>query len=137
MAESSASKKILVVDDEPANVELMADVLRSAGYATLPANSGREALAVLAKEKPAAILLDMRMPGMDGFEVIRRVRENPETHDLPIMVITAMLYEGAEQEKLRSETQHIFLKGTFLVEELLSEVKRVVEGRSIGKAGGQ
>lgn len=126
---------ILVVDDEPANVELMSDVLRTAGYDTLAASSGREALKLLAVHKPSAILLDMRMPEMDGFEVIRRLRENPETRDIPVMVVTAMFYEGAKQETLQREAQSILLKGSFLVEDLLKEVSRVIQSRKAGKAG--
>jgi CheY-like chemotaxis protein len=117
---------ILVVDDQPENVQLMADVLATAGYATLGANGGAEALRLLEGQRPNAILLDMLMPEMDGFELIRRIRGNPATADIPIMVITAMLVGGDERKRLEREAQSIFQKGTFWIEDLLKEVARII-----------
>ncbi len=64
--------KILVVDDTPMNVKLLADLLAAKGYATVTAASGAEALAKLEAEKPDLVLLDVMMPGMSGYEVCRR-----------------------------------------------------------------
>lgn len=129
MPQRDRSKKnatVLIVDDQPENVQLMADVLSTNGYDTLSANSGAEALDVLSRARPQAILLDMLMPGMDGFEVIRRIRENPQTARLPIMVITAMLVSDEDRQRLEKEAQSIFQKGTFWIEDLLNEVARLV-----------
>lgn len=117
---------ILVVDDEPENVQLMAGVLTSDGYATLAAKSGAEALEILKTQRPDAVLLDMLMPGMDGFEVMRRIRENPQTAKIPIMVITAMWIGDEDRERINREAQGILQKGTFWIEELLKEVARIV-----------
>lgn len=117
---------VLIVDDQPENVQLMADVLASDGYDTLSANSGPEALDVLNTERPSAILLDMLMPGMDGFELIRRIRANPETAKIPILVITAMLVSDEDRQRLEKEAHSIFQKGTFWIEDLLKEVARLV-----------
>jgi len=117
---------ILVVDDQEENVQLMADVLSSAGYVTLAAHSGLEALELLKTNAPRAILLDMLMPGMDGFEVIRRIRDNPATARIPIMVITAMWVSDEDRQRIEREAQSIFQKGTFWIEDLLNEVARVV-----------
>lgn len=129
MPQRDRSKKnatVLIVDDQPENVQLMADVLSTNGYDTLSANSGAQALDVLSRARPQAILLDMLMPGMDGFEVIRRIRENPQTARLPIMVITAMLVSDEDRQRLEKEAQSIFQKGTFWIEDLLNEVARLV-----------
>jgi CheY-like chemotaxis protein len=123
---SKKNATVLIVDDQPENVQLMADVLSTNGYDTLSANSGAEALDVLSRARPQAILLDMLMPGMDGFEVIRRIRENPQTARLPIMVITAMLVSDEDRQRLEKEAQSIFQKGTFWIEDLLNEVARLV-----------
>lgn len=125
----SAKKKnatILVVDDQPENVQLMAGVLTTEGYATLAAHSGPEALEILKNQKPDAVLLDMLMPGMDGFEVMRKIRENPHTAQIPIMVITAMWIGDEDRERITREAQGILQKGTFWIDDLLKEVARIV-----------
>jgi DNA-binding response OmpR family regulator len=82
--------KILVVDDTPKNVKLLADVLSAKGYAATTASSGAEALARVKTEKPDLVLLDVVMPEMSGYEVCRRIRENPATQMLPVVMVTAL-----------------------------------------------
>jgi CheY-like chemotaxis protein len=81
---------VLVVDDEP-DVRLVARViLNSAGYDVVEASSGEEALAALDEPlRPDVVLLDVRMPGIDGWEVLRRVRAHPELGRVPVVVFTA------------------------------------------------
>ena len=81
---------ILVVDDQLQNIELLEAFLAPQGYYMLRAHSGDEALSVLSEVAVDLILLDVMMPGMDGFEVTRRVRENPTFRQLPIMLVTAL-----------------------------------------------
>ena len=80
-------KTILIVDDTVANLDLLAELLDN--YDIIDATSGEEALEILEEEKVDLILLDIMMPGMDGFEVCRRLREKPETKEIPIIFITA------------------------------------------------
>ena len=80
---------VLVVDDLPQNVRLLEAVLSPKGFRVATASSGEEALDVLSKEHPDLVLLDILMPGMDGYEVCRRIREDPETAFLPVIMITA------------------------------------------------
>lgn len=84
------SAKILVVDDTPFNVKLLVDLLGMHGYTMVTATTGPEALEKVAEERPDLVLLDVVMPGMDGFEVCRKIRENPETTLLPVVLVTAM-----------------------------------------------
>ena len=84
-----AGELILVVDDEPAVRALHARVLRSAGYSTLEAADGQEALEILEEHRPALILLDSTMPRLDGPSLIRLLREREATRTLPIILITA------------------------------------------------
>jgi len=83
-------KKILVVDDTPINVKVLVDLLTAKGYATVTAGSGQEGLALVESERPDLVLLDVMMPGMDGYEVCRRIRANPEYGILPVVMVTAL-----------------------------------------------
>src|SRR3990170_892645 len=86
----SVPAKILVVDDTPANVKLLGDLLGSKGYQVSTAVNGEEALAKVAAEKPDLVLLDVMMPGMSGYEVCRKIRENPATAILPVVMATSL-----------------------------------------------
>ena len=82
--------KILVVDDTPANVKLLSDLLSLKGYRVCTATNGEEGLAQVAKEKPDLVLLDVMMPGISGYEVCKKIRENPETALLPVVMCTSL-----------------------------------------------
>lgn len=86
---TSARSDILVVDDAPQNVRLLEAVLTSSGYSVRAASSGSEALEQLTREPPDLVLLDIQMPGMNGYEVCRRIRENPATQFLPVVMVTS------------------------------------------------
>src|SRR5919199_5647954 len=90
--------KILVVDDTPQNVKILDAVLSPRGYSVVAAASGAEALHKVAQERPDLVLLDVVMPDLDGYEVCRRLRADPETRLLPVVMITA----SGEQHKLRA-----------------------------------
>jgi len=87
---------LLAVDDLPANVRLLDAVLSPRGYRVLGAGSGPEALALVAEHRPDLVLLDIVMPEMDGYEVCRRLRQDPATAFLPVVMITA----SGDQERL-------------------------------------
>jgi CheY-like chemotaxis protein/class 3 adenylate cyclase len=84
------ARHVLVVDDTPQNVKLLADVLRVEGYRVSTADSGPIALATIAADPPDLLLLDVMMPGMSGYDVCRRLREDPRTRLLPIVLVTAL-----------------------------------------------
>ena len=86
----SAPAKILVVDDTPANVKLLGDLLASKGYQVSTAANGEEALAKVAAEKPDLVLLDVMMPGLSGYDVCRRIRSDPATALLPVVMCTSL-----------------------------------------------
>lgn len=87
---ASTPATILIVDDDPTNVEVLECVLDSVGYGYLEAANGREALEVLARNTPDLILLDLMMPVMDGFEVCRRVKTSAQWQDIPIIIVSAL-----------------------------------------------
>src|SRR5947207_10542244 len=92
----TAQAKILVVDDTPHNVKLLADVLGVKGYAVATAATGEEALAKIPMEKPDLILLDIMMPGLSGYDVCRRIRADAATALLPVVLVTS-LYRPQER----------------------------------------
>jgi adenylate cyclase len=83
-------QRILVVDDTPQNVKLFSDLLTAKGYAVATATNGEEALASIAHEPPDLVLLDIMMPGLNGYEVCRKIRENPATSLLPVVLCTSL-----------------------------------------------
>ncbi|MCQ8877254.1 two-component system response regulator [Pseudoalteromonas shioyasakiensis] len=87
--------RVLVVDDEPANLKVMREVLANQ-YRLSFAKSGEAALALVEKEPPKLILLDIMMPDMNGFEVCQRLKENPHTQHIPIIFVTALADESDE-----------------------------------------
>ena len=83
--------RVLVVDDIPANVKLLEAKLGAEYFDVVTAGSGPEALRKVEEEKPDIILLDVMMPGMDGFEVCQRIKSNPATAHLPVIMVTALV----------------------------------------------
>ncbi len=90
---------MLVVDDEPLNVSLLSQLLRPE-FRVLGALSGPSALALLATEQPDLILLDVMMPGMDGYAVLRQLRDAPATAEIPVIFVTALGAEFDEEHGL-------------------------------------
>jgi len=83
------TKKILIVDDEPDFIEMIQMRLEANGYKVVSANDGLQGLEAARTEKPNLILLDVMMPGMDGFETIRKLRRDADTRGIPVIMLTA------------------------------------------------
>ncbi len=113
---------VLVVDDQPANVRLAGTVLTDAGIDVVPAISGEQALGRLKHVQPDLILLDMRMPGMDGFEVLQRLRGNAEWADIPVIFLTAATERELVVEALDAGAVD-YLTKPFVAEELVARVR--------------
>jgi adenylate cyclase len=120
----SEKATVLVVDDLPQNARLLDAVLAPRGYRVLTAESGEEALALLNDKSPDLVLLDIFMPGMDGYEVCRRIREQPATAFLPVVMITA----SGDQEKRGAIEAGAddFVTKPFDQAELLARIKSLV-----------
>jgi CheY-like chemotaxis protein len=126
--------KILLVDDDQRTLELLDETLQSAGYKTQCVQSGIKALEVLSAKPIAAVLLDLLMPDMDGFQVLRHIRQNATLKDLPIFIVTAKSLSDEEITLLRRDTQALFQKNGSWQQLLLAEVERVVSANQRGKA---
>ena len=88
--EEATQARILIVDDQPLTRELMTLIVQAQGYKTLVATNGEEALAIAAKRPVDLVILDVVMPGMDGFEVAGRLRAEERTRTLPIVIVSAL-----------------------------------------------
>jgi CheY-like chemotaxis protein len=97
-------KKVLIVDDDIRNRKLIRVILENNGYTTFEAGDGREAIAILKKEKPDLILMDLMMPEMSGEEAIKAIRAMPEFKETPVVVLSATAL-AEEIERIRSEVE--------------------------------
>ncbi|MHC1575115.1 MAG: methanogen output domain 1-containing protein [Candidatus Methanogasteraceae archaeon] len=121
--------KILVVDDESMNVDLLeAHLYRD--YDVVTASSGEEVIEKVKTETPALILLDIMMPGMDGYEVSKRLKSNPDTQFIPIILVTA-LSEVSDRIKGSDAGSDEFLTKPVNKEELMSRVKSLLRTKSL------
>ena len=127
---------ILLVDDDPKTLELLEDTLRSAGYETQSVQSGSRALEVLSSKIVSAVMLDLLMPGMDGFQVIGHIRQQATLKQLPIFVMTGKTLTEQELAILGKDTQAFFQKGKPWQQRLITEINRVIQGER-AKAAGQ
>ena len=128
---------LLLVDDDPKTLELMEETLQSAGYETQSVQSGARALEVLSSKIVGAVLLDLMMPGMDGFQVLQKIREQEALKNLPIFVITAKNLTAEEKALIRQQTHALFEKNDSWQQELLAEINRVLTTDKQAKAAGQ
>lgn len=117
-------KKILAVDDEPSIRRLVEVNLQRAGYAITTAPDGQAALDQIARERPDMVLLDVMMPRMDGFELLRRLKADPATAGIPVLMLTAKAQDADVFRGLQSGAD-FYLTKPFNPKELLMWVQRV------------
>jgi len=117
---------ILVVDDNIPNLELLQAYLEDIDCETIPAYDGLEALKIIAKQPPDLILLDVMMPKMSGFEVCKRVKNDPKTTDIPIIMVTALNEFGDIERGIDSGTDDFISKPVNKLE-LLTRVKTMLK----------
>jgi DNA-binding response OmpR family regulator len=126
-------RTILVIDDEPELVKLLDYNMTKAGYLVLSAKDGENGLAAARKHSPDAIILDVMMPGLDGWEVCKRLRTDPSTSALPILMLTAKAEEGDRVLGLELGADDYVTK-PFGVRELLARVKALLRRSEIATA---
>jgi len=117
---------VLVVDDDFDLLEMVQTLLEISGYRVVTAMDGEEALAKVAEEMPSVILLDMKMPGMDGWEFAREFRERFD-HQVPIVVLTAAENAAGRAAEIGAEG---YLGKPFDIDELLRTVERYMVNRA-------
>jgi len=120
------SKRLLVVDDEPNLLRAVAVVLRGEGFEVSTARGGREALVAVAKNTPDLIVSDVRMPGMDGFELARRLRRAPNFALIPIIFLTAKDETEDRVEGFRAGVD-VYLTKPFEPDELVAVINSILQ----------
>jgi two-component system alkaline phosphatase synthesis response regulator PhoP/two-component system response regulator VicR len=121
-------KKIMAVDDERHIVRLIQVNLERSGYQVVTAFDGQEALRKVETEKPDVIVLDVMMPKMDGFEVLKRLQANPDTREIPVIMLTAKA-QDADVFRGWSSGVSAYLTKPFNPLELITFVKRILSGQ--------
>ncbi|MFB3918780.1 hypothetical protein BU251_00725 [Candidatus Velamenicoccus archaeovorus] len=126
-------KKILIVDDEADIQKLVGLRLRKAGYDVEVVGSGLAAIEVIRLQKPDLILLDLRLPGVDGFKVCRQVKEDPALKKTPVIIFTAIHPETIIQQIKQCQADDFILK-PFQSDDLLERIRQCL-GEKQGAAG--
>jgi DNA-binding response OmpR family regulator len=121
------AKKILIADDEPNIVTALEFLLERAGYAVRVARNGDEALAALAADPPDLVLLDIMMPVRSGYEVCKRIREQPEWQHIKVVMLSAK-GRDAEVAKGLAMGADLYVTKPFSTRELLGDIKALLEG---------
>lgn len=120
-------RSILIVDDDPPTREILRRNLESDGWSVLEAENGAAALESLAIEQPAAVILDLMMPVMDGFEFILRYSQVAEWLSIPVLVLTAKDPTPEERKRLEGQVVRVIRKGDYTHDELMAEIHRRVD----------
>ena len=116
------SRKILVVEDQVDNRQILRDLLGSADYEMVEAENGEEALAAVANERPDLILMDIQLPIMDGYEATRRIKSDPKTRAIPIIVVTSYALSG-DETKAREAGCDAYVTKPYSPRALLAKIK--------------
>jgi threonine synthase len=120
--------RVAVADDTPEARRLIRRILQSQGdFEIFEATNGREAIELVTKELPDLVILDLMMPEVDGFAVMDALRSNPETANIPVIVATAKELTVDEKSRLQGQIQSLMLKGDFLNDEFLEEVRSLIK----------
>ncbi len=104
------SKRVLVVEDQEDNMQIMDDMLSSAGYEVIKAVTGIEGVTIAESHKPDLILMDIMLPGLDGYEATRRIKDNAALRHIPVIAITSYAMDGEENRAEEAGCDAYFAK---------------------------
>ena len=121
-----AHLKVLVTEDSQSQFAIIRHYLESSGMEVVRASRGEEVLEIVAKEKPDAVVLDLMLPGINGFEVCRRLKADPKTRDVPVVFLSAIEKRRAEEEARAAGADEYLSKEDFDLTELGEIVGRLV-----------
>jgi len=119
------SKRILAVEDHAENRRILRLLLASAGYELIEATTGEEGIAMAEKERPDLILMDIQLPGLDGYEATRRIKANPVLRHIPIIVVTSYALSGDDVKAFEAGCDAYVTK-PFVPRDLLAKVREYV-----------
>ncbi len=117
-------RKVLLVDDSATDLENLVQICSGAGYGVITARSGTEALDKVKSETPDAVVLDVIMPGMNGFQACRAITSNPDTQHIPVVLVSS---KGEKTDRIWGEEQGAkgYITKPFTVEQILDQLKEL------------
>ena len=116
------SKRILVIEDQEDNRRILRDLLASAGYEMIEAVTGEDGVALAETHRPDLILMDIQLPGLDGYEATRRIKANPELRQIPIIAVTSYALSG-DEAKARAAGCDGYVTKPFSPRQLLAKIR--------------
>ncbi|MBI3104754.1 MAG: response regulator [Candidatus Rokubacteria bacterium] len=116
------SKRVLVIEDHEENRRIVGYLLASAGFEMIEAVTGDEGVAAAEKERPDLILMDIQLPGLDGYEATRRIKANPALRHIPIIVVTSYALSGDDVKAFEAGCDAYVTK-PFVPRELLAKIR--------------
>ncbi len=119
------SKRILVVEDHEENRRIVRDLLTASGYEMIEALTGEDGVRLAESERPDLILMDIQLPGIDGYETTRRIKGNPALRHIPIIAVTSYALSGDDQKAFQSGCDAYVAK-PFSPRELLAKIRQYV-----------
>jgi two-component system cell cycle response regulator DivK len=123
-------RRILVVEDNPLNLKLVRDVLQFAGYDVIEAQSGEEGLRVAQQDRPDLVLMDLQLPGIDGTETLRRLRQGSFGRDVPVVAVTAFAMAG-DRERASLAGFDGYVEKPISVRDLPGKIEAFLERRVV------
>lgn len=127
---SSSKKTILIIEDDVFLGDLMAKKLEDSGFKVVKAIDGREGLEKAATIKPNLILLDLILPGMDGFEVLKKIKDNPQTSSIPVIILSNLGQREDIERGFDLGAQDYLVKAQFTPDEIVERVKKPLEAHA-------
>ena len=124
--------KTLIIEDNEQSLYLFTFVLEKHGYEVIQARAGQEGIEKACREKPALILLDIQLPGMDGYEVVLRLKEKPESRDIPVVALTAHAMAGDRERALEAGCAG-YIEKPINPETFMTEVEQHLPARPSGE----
>jgi CheY-like chemotaxis protein len=122
-------ESILIIEDNVKNLKLVRDVLQFHGYATLEAETGEAGVALAREQRPALILMDVQLPGMDGRATLKVLKADASTRHIPVIALTSFAMKG-DRESLLAEGFDDYMAKPIEIKELPKVVERALHGRS-------
>jgi len=122
----TGKKKILIVDDEMDVLSMLEKGLTTEEYSVIKADKGKDALGLAKSERPDLIILDLEMPDMYGGDIARMLKEEPETKDIPVMLLNGMFPKEEEEKDGRVVAGHVLFTKPYDIKELVTAIKRLL-----------
>lgn len=119
-------KSVLIVDDDPSLLEMYVERIKAEGAIVLEAIDGEEAIKMAKDNHPAAILLDVMMPKLNGFEVLKNLKSDPETTEIPIVILTALADDTKKREGLALGAVDFIVKSETLPIDVVEKLRKII-----------